>query len=550
MRFTQFIVATMTLLPLLLTLNGSAFAQGDCSNPLIIGSGTYSGLVWINSSVFYSIDVPAGQFIVFTETADSNDTVYWLHDDTCSQTLSGNTGFGLGSFVWLNASSLPRTVVIEAWQFPGDFPSSGYTFTVGFSQNNCSPDAYDGNSDCANAALISGGSYQGLEMPAGISDFYQITVPQGMQVTLQETMDANDAVFWWIYSDACSEVIDASFGTPPYTWANTTEVPVLLVFEASSHYDGINLCVEYGFDLVVAPDPCQVVPDDSMENNDDCATAIPIANGAYTGLFVSTGDKDHFAFCVENGGTVEIEILQLSGLNDCPRISLREAISPYCGTGPNGGLELLAFDANCFPIVISWTNMLGADVDLVLEVAAAETDSFGSKCHDYDLMLMGSGGCGGQQVGTAFCAPMNPNSTGGSTTLSASYGSGVGSGLHLELANGPVGQFGYCLMGTAKSEPGFDLSGGRLCLDITNGEMVGRYNVAGTTLDSCGQFDASGVLQNVAGTSTIGSGFDVPSILPIPGLPPIIQGSSWHFQYWHREANGEANFSNGLSMTF
>jgi len=58
------------------------------------------------------------------------------------------------------------------------------------------------------------------------------------------------------------------------------------------------------------------------------------------------------------------------------------------------------------------------------------------------------------------------------------------------------------------------------------------------------------VLQNQVGTSTVGSGFDVPATVPITGSPTISAGSTWHFQLWHREAAGASNFSNGLSVTF
>ena len=155
----------------------------------------------------------------------------------------------------------------------------------------------------------------------------------------------------------------------------------------------------------------------------------------------------------------------------------------------------------------------------------------------------------GGAVGTSFCDPMNPNSIGMSTTLTGSMGTGVGSGLHLEAAQGPSNQFAYFLVGTGVSDPGIVISQGRLCLSVSGGNVFGRYNVPGA-LNSVGLFDAGGVLQNQVGTSTVGSGFDVPATVPITGSPTISAGSTWHFQLWHREAAGASNFSNGLSVTF
>ncbi|MCB9907988.1 MAG: hypothetical protein H6830_09745 [Planctomycetes bacterium] len=155
----------------------------------------------------------------------------------------------------------------------------------------------------------------------------------------------------------------------------------------------------------------------------------------------------------------------------------------------------------------------------------------------------------GGQVGTSFCDPANNNSTGVPTHLSASNSAAAPSGLHLEATNGPTNQFGYFLVGTASSDPGIVVSQGRLCLSVSGGNVFGRYNVPGA-LNSVGLFDASGVLQNAVGTSTVGSGYDVPLTVPVTGSPQIMTGQTWHFQLWHREAAGASNFSNGVSVTF
>ena len=166
-----------------------------------------------------------------------------------------------------------------------------------------------------------------------------------------------------------------------------------------------------------------------------------------------------------------------------------------------------------------------------------------------DAEIMAWAGCDAGGFDT-FCDPMDPNSTGASTTLSGSLNLGVGSGLHLEATDGPPGEFGYFLIGTAPSDPGLVISQGRLCLAVSGGNGFGRYNVTGGNLNSVGQFDAAGVLQNLPGTSTSGTGFDVPLNVPIPGFGNIQAGETWHFQLWHREAAGASNFSNGITVMF
>ncbi|MEZ6004769.1 MAG: hypothetical protein R3F33_11360 [Planctomycetota bacterium] len=149
---------------------------------------------------------------------------------------------------------------------------------------------------------------------------------------------------------------------------------------------------------------------------------------------------------------------------------------------------------------------------------------------------------------TRFCAPMAPNSTGQSTVLEAYADPALPAGVHVEAWNGPPGQFGYLLVGTAPLTPGVPLGQGALCLDPLG--TIGRFNLAGTGLDSTGQFDAEGRLANLVGTSATGTGFDLPASLPLPGSPLITAGQTWHFQLWHRDVGATSNLSNGVSLTF
>ncbi|MEZ6005505.1 MAG: hypothetical protein R3F33_15120 [Planctomycetota bacterium] len=161
--------------------------------------------------------------------------------------------------------------------------------------------------------------------------------------------------------------------------------------------------------------------------------------------------------------------------------------------------------------------------------------------------------CGTTNMST-FCDPANNNSTGAPVVLSGSMGSGVGSGLHLEATGGPTSEFGYVLVGTApETVAPLAISDGLLCLSTAAPNQLGRYNIVGTDMSSVGSFDASGVLQNLVGTSAVGSGYDVASTLPLTGTPTIMAGETWHFQLWYRDGaagTGHSNFSNGLSVTF
>jgi hypothetical protein len=160
---------------------------------------------------------------------------------------------------------------------------------------------------------------------------------------------------------------------------------------------------------------------------------------------------------------------------------------------------------------------------------------------------------------TTVCNPANPNISGRSTTLIPSYytTSGMGAGLHLEATCGPPGQFGFFLV-SAGAGSALPIWMGILCLDMP----IGRYNANSAAnqfpqLNSLGQFDATGnAFLNLAGTSTTGTGFDVPLALPLtPAGQVILPGDVWYFQLWHRDLvpgplTPSANFSDVYQGNF
>ncbi|MDF1836939.1 MAG: hypothetical protein P1V35_03640 [Planctomycetota bacterium] len=154
-------------------------------------------------------------------------------------------------------------------------------------------------------------------------------------------------------------------------------------------------------------------------------------------------------------------------------------------------------------------------------------------------------------VMTTPCTPL-PNSTGVPTLLTGAMGSGVGSDLHLEASQGPPGEFGFFLVGTGLDTPGLFIGSGVLCLSVTGTNLISRYTGPAANQISIGIFDGGGVFQNISGTATSsgGSGFDVPTALPVPIGGTIGSGDTYHFQLWHRDVPSTSNFSNPLTVTF
>jgi len=194
------------------------------------------------------------------------------------------------------------------------------------------------------------------------------------------------------------------------------------------------------------------------------------------------------------------------------------------------------------PLPGTWTIEVIADE--IVQDAHVETGAI-----DADFALVVRGIDDGAPTLTEFCFPSSPNSTGFPTVLSGDFSSPTGTGLHLEVNLGPATEFGYFLIGSGFIDPGTSLGNGFLCLDSMSGNTISRYNVASGGLNSLGQFDAGGVLQNLVSTSSVGTGFDVPFDIPSIG-GTIMAATTWHFQLWHRDGPGQSNLSNGISVTF
>ncbi|MEZ6005931.1 MAG: hypothetical protein R3F33_17340 [Planctomycetota bacterium] len=524
-----------------------AFEDNDtCATATALTPGTYPGLgVIFGDDDYFAVTIPAGSVLEWNELADSNDTTYDLWDGGCANLLLVDQFAG---FAYANPTASPMPVIVRAYNWLSTGAAcSNYDLMVAFGSDPCpglAPDAFEDNDTCGTAAPVGAGSYAGLNVSVSDPDYYAITIPAGEILTVLETADSNhcECTLW----DATCAAPLAGPSDTGFEHINLSGAAQSVVLEVRQSAGAGAACSDYAFDIAFAPDTCQGAGDDGFESNDDCATAAGLTDGTYTGLFVSKASKDHYALCVGPGDTLSLTVLYALAQGDVDAF-LWAAGDANCGSGLPFTSELALGYSSTDNEYLNWTNTSLSDVQVVLEVNIWSGSL--QHCNTYDLVVQGAGGCGGSGSATPFCDPMDANSTGLPTQMVASYGTGVGSGLHLEALQGPPTQFGYFLVGTGVNDPGLPLGGGRFCLSTTGGNVFGRYNVAGE-LNSVGQFDAAGVLLNVVGTSTVGSGYDVPATVPITGSPVITSGSTWNFQLWHREAGGASNFSNGLSVTF
>jgi formylglycine-generating enzyme required for sulfatase activity len=148
-----------------------------------------------------------------------------------------------------------------------------------------------------------------------------------------------------------------------------------------------------------------------------------------------------------------------------------------------------------------------------------------------------SGSTATAQVGTSYCTPAIPNSTGVPAAISGS-GSAVVALNNLLLTSSGLPQHAAAHFLCSRTQ-GFAMnpggSAGNLCLGSPIGPRVG------------------GVIANSGATGVVNATADL-TVMPQPsGAVAVQPGETWNFQCWYRDAVGASatsNFSDGLAVLF
>jgi hypothetical protein len=141
---------------------------------------------------------------------------------------------------------------------------------------------------------------------------------------------------------------------------------------------------------------------------------------------------------------------------------------------------------------------------------------------------------GNGTIGTNYCGPAVPNSSGQSATVTGQGSATVAdNNLTLVASALPANKFGYFLVSATQgfiANPGG--SQGNLCL----GGKIARYSSNVLFSGSAGTYQMSVDL----------------TLLPPPISLAVSSGDTWNFQTWFRDSNptGTSNFTDGLSILF
>lgn len=150
----------------------------------------------------------------------------------------------------------------------------------------------------------------------------------------------------------------------------------------------------------------------------------------------------------------------------------------------------------------------------------------------------GYGDCSGGGGITKYCNPGDghKNNTSGIDVSGNTLSQGP---INVCLTGGPPSELGYLLIGSSNKivvqPPG---SMGDLCIV---GGFIARYT------KDIGAIDGAGSLcTDIQNSLTGGSNYGIPR-----GGGSIVGGSTWYFQYWHRQPGGQlSTFSEAAAVTF
>jgi hypothetical protein len=214
----------------------------DCSSPSLIAPGVYADLLCrADSPDYYEVVLqPSEQLEVTMSYArgGGQDVKMLLQDVGCTTTIDYGGSSDGANALWSNAGSSPVSVIVSI-ELQGLSATSCVSYDlildVGLDPCLTTPDdAFSGNDDCANAALINIGLHEDLFVKKSSPDYYELNVDLGDTLTVSMDYDTtNTDVRLRLYEaipmnggtcDDGSSYLTAgsgSNGTKALSWQNT-----------------------------------------------------------------------------------------------------------------------------------------------------------------------------------------------------------------------------------------------------------------------------------------------------------------------------------------
>jgi len=533
--------------PCVAAIDDSLEENDSCGAAVALAAGAHAGLFTSTADEdYYLISVPVDEILtVDVSYAGSTDVDLELFDDlACANQVDFSFSFGgAGQVTWTNSTGVAATVVLRVTPDIATGSCNNYDLSVVSAPDPCASAVDDGleeNDSCGAAVALSAGSTTGLFTSISDEDYYLISVPAGDALTVDETYAGIVDVDMDLYDDlSCANLVSGAAGyagTGQVTWTNTTGAAatvVLRVYPWASSGD----CNNYDLNVTLAPDPCQnPLADDSFEDNDDCASAVPLSDGLYTDLFASKADEDFFEVTVADQDVLTVNLYSPVVPGDIDLYLYDDLVG--CGDLAS---YLVRGYTSTDDETVTWTNTTGTTQTYYIQVVVWANST--GDCNDYDLEIIGSGG--------AFATPMCFGDGSGVACPCANESVfGAGEGCKSSIGVGAILTAGGSAS-VANDDIAFTITQGR---PNQPSMLVQGSSLIGTAFKD-------GVLCTGTPTERVevvfldgnGEGTTVSSIVTNGNVSP---GDTRYYQQWFRDPGGispcgnGSNFSNGLIVVY
>jgi len=376
-----------------------AFApNASCQTAATLTAGTYSDLYvsgW--TADCFKITAPAGQVLTvdinYLSGINEDLGLRLFSDVACVNQLAQSYWGGQNSVSSGSGSAVARDYWVRVVTGLGSGCNS-YDITVSFAPDPCLTavdDANEENDTCSAPSLLQPGVYTNLLCSASDPDFYELVLQPGERLItdLSYAPSLGAALRLSTNDFGCANTLDSGgSGDGAHSeWANFGAQPVSVVVAVEVQDTANGSCSSYDLIASVIVDPCLSAPDDSFEENDDCASAAVITEGLHQDLFVHQLDPDYYLVSVLLGDTLSVT-LDYDNAGASVRLYLYEPAPQGGGACGDGNSYLLQGFGSSQSKNLTWLNGLASGNYVI----AVEVSSFSNAdCTDYSLAITGGG---------------------------------------------------------------------------------------------------------------------------------------------------------------
>ena len=288
----------------------SAEPNDDAGSASFLGLGTLTGLSACPSNDdWYGFTVGAGQQVDVTATFDHGEgnINMTLRDASGGVLDSASSGTDNESITYMPAGPMDLLLQVDLFTDSGLLPGNTYELTLALSAPTCAADSFEPNDSLGGAAIVTTTSYTGLSACDSDDDWYEVALLNGEDIDFDVAFSAVEGNIDIELYDSASTLLASSLGTgetEAVGWTATADQSVFLrVFLATD--SGSLPGNTYTLNVAGVPPSC--LPD-SLEPNEDLASAALITAGTHNNLSICPADADWYAIDLLTGDTLSVDL--------------------------------------------------------------------------------------------------------------------------------------------------------------------------------------------------------------------------------------------------